>query len=82
MGDNEQIDYKDLYNKMERENISLRMFIIKLKNNGSSLGSMIRNLLSDNDFIQMSYGIGIILSFIVLPLASFILELKRGNNEG
>jgi hypothetical protein len=79
--ENEQIDYERVCSNLERENISLRLFILKSKNKGESFFAGIKEILSDSDNVAFIYGLGILLTFIVFPTISFVVSLRSKGNE-
>lgn len=72
----EQIDYEKVCENLEKENISLRLFIIKSRHKGESFFASLKEILSDSDNVAFMYGIGILLTFIVFPALSFLMSLR------
>jgi hypothetical protein len=70
------VDYKELYNKLERENISLRMYIIKMKSKGSTILAQAKSFFSDNDNISLLYCVSIIVAIIV-PIIRLLLDMRE-----
>lgn len=73
----EELDYKEIANSLERENIALRMFIIKRSLNEDTFFTKVKDFFNTPENMGILYGVGLIFSFILLPFLSFLREVQK-----
>lgn len=79
--DETPIDYKSLYDSVDKENISLRMFIIKMRNEHSDRFQQIKNFLTDPDTSVIIHTIGLIFALFVVPFVGMVASLRKGKTN-
>lgn len=75
--EDDSIDYENLYKSVETENINLRLFILKMKNNSESVIERAMNILIDLGIERVVYITGLLFSLFIVPVISLYLSNKK-----
>lgn len=75
--ESETVDYENLYKAVETENISLRLFILKMKNNSETFVEKITNILIEIGIERVIYITGLLFSLFVIPIIGLYLSNKK-----
>lgn len=71
------IDYEKVYERLETENINLRLFILKMKNNSETFVEKITNILIEIGIERVIYITGLLFSLFVIPIIGLYLSNKK-----
>lgn len=75
--ESETVDYENLYKRVENENINLRLFILKMKNNSETFVEKITNILIEIGIERVIYITGLLFSLFVIPIIGLYLSNKK-----
>lgn len=77
--EDDTIDYENLYKRVENENINLRLFILKMKNNSESFIESVVDILIGLGIERMIYITGLLFSLFIVPVIGLYLSNKKGS---